>query len=192
MFAPNDSSMMEYVALTSRSRSVERTGQWSWVISALAAAVLFAWAVRSGSPALMLPVVLCAAVGYHSWIRARQQVRLIAGYLEESFEGRSGGPQWHARLAQVQSSQAANPSEEWLVTGIANLVVVAAIACSWMSSDAAKHGELFAGFVTALGVIFAFHSVTETARLAQADYFAMWRKAGTAAKEMERPRSSAA
>ena len=46
--------------------------------------------------------------------------------------------------------------------------------------------------MTALGVIFAFHSFTETARVARAVYFALWRKATAVSKEMERSRSSAA
>lgn len=188
MFTSSDSGQMEYAALASRSNSLERTGQVSFVVSSLTSAVLFAWAVRSGSPALMLPVVLAAAVGFHAWSRAHQQVRLIAGYIEEWAENRSGG--WHSKLAQLRSMPAASASDEWLVTAVSNLVVLAAIVCSWMFAEGARHGELFAGFVTALGVMFAFHSVTETSRGAQTDYAAMWRKAGP--KEMDRPRSSAA
>lgn len=189
MFTSNDSGQMEYVALTSRSRSLERTGQAAWVVSSLTASALFAWAVGAGSSALMLSVVLAAAVGFHAWSRAHQQVRLIAGYLEECAESRSGGAQWHSKLAQLQSMPAASASDEWIITAVSNLVVLAAIVCSWMFAESGKHGELLAGFVTALGVMFAFHSVTQTSRVAQTDFPAMWRKAGP--REMDR-RSSAA
>jgi len=187
MFASNDPGPMEYAALTSRSRSLERTGQMAWVLSSLVAAALFAWAMRSGSPALMLSVVLAAAVGWHAWSRANQQARLIAGYLEEWGEGRAGG--WHAKLAQLRMMPAASGSEEWTVAAVSNLVVVAAIVCSWMFAEGGKYGELFAGFVTALGVMFAFHSVSETSRVAQTDYAGLWRKAGP--KEPERQKNAA-
>lgn len=189
MFATNDSGQMEYAALTSRSRSLERTGQAAWVASSLAAAVLFAWAVRSGSPALMLPVVLAAAVGWHAWSRANQQVRLIAGYLEECAEDRASGAQWHTKLAQLRSFPAASASDEWVAAAVANLVMVAAIVCSWIFAEGGRYGELFAGFVTALGVMFAFHSVTETARAAQTDYAGIWRKAGP--RDGDRQRNAA-
>jgi MFS superfamily sulfate permease-like transporter len=192
MLGSNDPGQLEYAALMNRSRSVERTGTTTWVTGTAIAAVLMAWAIADNSPGRLLAVVFATAVGFYPMIHARQQMRLIAGYIEEFIESRAGGPQWNTRLGHLQVVPTVNPSNDWIVTVLSNLFVLAAVVFSWVFAGPVDHGEVIAGFVTACGVTFAVHSIAETARVATTNFAAVWRQVSTGPREMDRARTSAA
>jgi len=181
MFAANDSAHVEYDALMSRSRTLERTGYLSWTIATCTAAVLLAQAMGSGSPGALVAAVIAAAVGFYPLLHARQQLRMMASYIEEFVE-RGGGSQWHTRVGHLQSVPAVGAPNDWIFTAASNLVVITAITFAWMFSGPTKHGELIAGLVTACGVVFALHSVMETSRVERTDYAAAWRKVTAGAR----------
>jgi hypothetical protein len=191
MIASNDPGQMEYAALLSRSRSVERTGVLAWVFATAIAAALLGWAVEGNSPGRMLAVVFATAVGFYPMINARQQMRLMAGYIEEFVEGRATGPQWHSKVGQLQVVPTVNPSNDWIMTVLSNVIVLAAVVFSWAFAGPVAHGELIAGFVTACGSIFAAHSLSETVRVDKTDFAAVWRKVSAGPREMDRHRSAA-
>jgi hypothetical protein len=187
----DENERMEYVALMSRGRDAERTSQICWTASAVSAAILLSWAIASRSPGLMLPVVFAAAFGFYAMIHGRQQVRLIAGYIKEFFETQGAGPQWFTRLGHLEVVPGFNPSSDWLTTCLANAMVVAAIVFAWLFAAGGAHGELLAGIVTGCGIAFAFHSISETARLRQSNPAAFWRQVSVGPIEEKRQSRSA-
>ncbi len=172
----DENERMEYSALMSRGRDAERTTQICWVASGIGAAVLLSWGIAAKSSGLMLPVIFSVAYGFYAMSRGRQQVRLIAGYIKEFFESRGAGPQWFTRLGHLEVVPGFNPSSDWLATALANSVNLAAIVFAWLFAASASRGELMAGIVTGVGLAFAFHSVSETARLHQTNPAAFWRQ----------------
>jgi hypothetical protein len=176
MASLDENDRMEYVALMNRGRDAERTSQICWTASAVAAAVLLSWGIASRSPGLMIPVVFAAAFGFYSMVHGRQQVRLIAGYVKEFFEAPGAGPQWFTRLGHLEVIPGFTQSNDWLNACLANAVVVVSVVFAWLFAAGGAHGELMAGLVTGLGVAFAFHSVSETARLRQSNPAAFWRQ----------------
>ena len=183
-----DWEQMEYQTLMSRGRDAERTGQVCWTAGGIAAVILFSWALAAKSSSLMLPVVFATAFGFYAAVHGRNQVRLISGYVKEYFEGQNSGPKWFTRLGHLEVVPGFNPSGDWVMTAIANLLVVGSIVFAWMFSTAAPKGELMAGIVTGVGLVFCFHSVAETARLRQMNPAALWRQVGNGPVEERRPR----
>lgn len=189
MLTANDSGTMEYATLMERSRMMERTSTMAWTMATTAAAFLLAWAIADSSPGRMLAVVFATAVGLYPMIHARQQLRLMAGYMEEFIENRTS-VQWHSRLGYLHTMPTVNPGNDWVITLLSNLIVLAAIVFSWLFAPPVKNGSVISGFVTACGVVFMFHTITETARVMQTDFAAMWRKVGAGLRETERSRAS--
>jgi hypothetical protein len=186
MASLNECERMEYVALMSRGRDAERTSQFCWIASGVGAAVLLSWAIAARSPGLMLPAIFAAAFGFYAMLHGRQQVRLIAGYVREFYESKEQGPQWFTRLGNLEVVPGFNPSSDWLAASLANAVVVVAVVFSWLYAAGATRGDLMAGIVTGAGIAFAFHSVSETARLRQTNPAAFWRQVNGGSRE-ERP-----
>jgi hypothetical protein len=192
MSASEDCQMIEYEALMNHSAHVERTSQLCWTACGMAAAVLLSWGISGTNPALMIPVLLVIAFGFYARLRGRQQVRLIAGYVEEFHESRNGGPQWFTRLAQFQMTPTFHPAGDWLTVALANATVMAAVALSWLYSGSGERGELMAGFMTGCAVVFAFHSMSETTKLRQGRMAQMWRQASADLRDMRATRRSVA
>jgi hypothetical protein len=186
MASLNESERMEYVALMNRGRDAERTAQICWIASGVGAAVLLSWAVAARSPGLLLPVVFAAAFGFYAALHGRQQVRLIAGYIREFMESKEQGPQWFTRLGNLEVVPGFNPSSDWLLTCLANVMVVVSVVFSWFFAAGAARGDLMAGIVTGVGIAFGFHSVSETARLHMSNPGAFWRQVSGGTRE-ERP-----
>jgi hypothetical protein len=184
-----DWDQMEYQTLMSRGRDAERTAQVCWTAAGIAAAILFSWGIAAKSSSLMLPVVFATAFGFYSLVHGRNQVRLIAGYAKEYFEGNSS-PRWFTRLAHLEVVPGFNPSGDWLATALANLLVGGAIVFAWNFASLAPKGEMMAGIVTGVGLVFCFHSVSETSRLRQMNPAALWRQVGNGVEE-RRPRLAA-
>lgn len=176
---------MEYMALMRRGQDAERTALLSWTAGALTAAVTMSWAISARSPALMIPVVFAIAIGFYGILRGRQQVRAIAGYLEEFWEGRSG-PMWFTRVHRMQHQAAFRPVGDWLMVSLANAGVGLALILAWMYAPGVQRGDFMAGVVTAGAVLFASHSISETIRMGQADWPAMWRHVNTDLKDTSR------
>jgi acyl-CoA reductase-like NAD-dependent aldehyde dehydrogenase len=136
----------------------------------------------------MLPVILAVAYGFYTMVHGRQQTRLIGGYVKEFFECESG-PQWFTRLGHLEIVPGFSASTtDWLSTMLANAVVVTAVVFAWLYSSAMPRGELYAGIVTGCGMVFAFHSVTETTRLRQSDAAGLWRQIGMGPMEERQER----
>ena len=190
MFAANESGALEYATLMERARTIERTGTMTWCIATTGATCLLAWAIAADSPGRMLAVVLAAAAGLYPLVHARQQLRLMAGYMEEFVEGRGAAPQWHTRLGHLEVLPTVNPANDWVMTMLSNVISLAAVSLSWVFAGSVEHGGIFAGFVTACGAIFAVHSISETSRVAQTDFAAVWRKVGAGPREAERMRAA--
>jgi hypothetical protein len=178
---------LEYQTLMARGRDAERTALLCWTASGLTGTVLLSWGIAGKSASLMLPVIIAAAFGYYAGIHARQQVRLIAGYVKEYMES-SSGAQWFTRLSQLESVPGFTPSGDWVTTALANVLVLAAMALSWLYSGGSSRGDLMAGIATGLGLVFSFHSVTETARLRQTNSGALWRQVHPGPEERRGPR----
>jgi len=183
-----DWEQMEYQTLMSRGRDAERTGQVCWTAAGIAAVILFSWGLAAKSSSLMLPVVFATAFGFYAAVHGRNQVRLISGYVKEYFEAQNSGPKWFTRLGHLEVVPGFNPSGDWVTTAIANLLVVGSIVFAWMFSTGAPKGELMAGIVTGVGLVFCFHSVAETARLRQMNPAALWRQVGNGPVDERRPR----
>ncbi|HEX7078423.1 MAG TPA: hypothetical protein VF363_08375 [Candidatus Eisenbacteria bacterium] len=187
----NDWEQTEYDAIMARGRDAERTSLICWTASGLAAAVLLSWGIAARNASLMLPVVFAVAYGFYAAMHGRQQVRLIAGYVKEYFESRASSPQWFTRLAQLEVVPGFNPSGDWVMTALANAVALTAIVFSWLFASTSPRGDLMAGITTGLGLVFCFHSVTETGRLRQTNAAALWRQVGNGADERRGPRLAA-
>jgi hypothetical protein len=179
---------MEYQVLMTRSRDAERTAQYCWTASGLAAAILLSWGIAAKSSSLMLPVVLAVAFGFYAKIHARHEIRLIAGYVKEFFESQGQGPQWFTRLGHLEVVPGFSSSGDWVSTALANAVIVASVVFGWFFSATSMRGELMAGIVTGCGLIFCFHSISETGRVRQSNPGALWRQVGAAT--MEEPRKA--
>ena len=188
MIPREEDASAEYAALMSRARDVERTAQFSWVAAGLTATVLLSWAIGGKSPGLMLPVVLAVACGFYAALQGRQELRLIAGYMEEIVEARESRPQWFSRLHQLHGVPGSNSNSDWIATILANAVVLLAVSLAWVFVDSKSSGERLAGIVTGCGVAFAFHSLTETSRLTRTNFAAIWRQ-GTS-KDARRARAA--
>lgn len=187
-----DWEQLEYRALMSRGSDAERNAMVCWVASGLTAAVLLSWGVAAKSAGLMLPVVFAVAFGFYAMIHGRQQVRLIAGYVREFFEGGKEGPQWFTRLGHLEVVPGFNVASDWTAATLANCAVAAAVVLAWVFASGAPKGELMAGLVTGCGVAFSFHSITETARLRQTNPAAFWRQVGRVGiEERQGPRAVA-
>lgn len=179
---PSESS--EYLALMARARDAERTGQLCWTAAGLVACVALSWAVAAKSPGLMLPVVFAVAFGFYTMVHSRRQTRMIAGYVEEFFENSGGG--WFSRLRRLQRMPGALPSSEWVMACLSNALVACAVVFAWVYATPAARGELLAGVVTGLGVVFGFHSLSETASLQRTDDSALWRQSDSGPREVRR------
>ena len=184
----SDWDQMEYQTLMSRGRDAERTSQVCWTAAGIAAAVLFSWGIAAKSSSLMLPVVLATAFGFYAAVHGRNQVRLIAGYVKEYYEGQSSGPRWFTRLGYLEVVPGFNPSGDWVTTVLANVLVVGSIVFAWNFASLAPKGEMMAGIVTGIGLVFCFHSVAETSRLRGVNPSALWRQVGNGPVEERRPR----
>jgi hypothetical protein len=155
----------EYAALMSEARDLGRTAQLCWTGAAVAAAVLLSGGIGARNPGLMLPVEFCAAFGFYATVHARRQCRLIEGYVQEYHEKERDGAQWYTRLAHLKSLPGFHDRPEWLPLALANLTTFVAVVFGWVFADAAAHGELMAGLVTAGGVAFSVHSIVENMHL---------------------------
>ncbi len=192
MAAYNEWDQLEYRALMGRGSDAERTAMICWVASGLTAAVLLSWGVAARSATLMLPVVFAIAFGFYAMIHSRQQVRLIAGYVRQFFESSEPGPQWFTRLSHLEVVPGFNVASDWTATTLANSAVAAAVILAWIFASGVPKGELMAGLTTGCGVAFSFHSISETARLRQANPAAFWRQIGrNNAEERPGPRAVA-
>lgn len=172
----------EYASLTSWARDAEKTGQQCWVGAMIAALTILAWGAVSQSSALMLPVVLAVAAGFYAKIRGRQQVCSIAAYVEECTEGRGSEPSWLARLARFRDVQGFSPAGDWIAACLANGVALLAIIFAWLFAEVAWRGELMSGVVTACGIVFAFHSISETSRLSRPDVTSSWQRSSAGSR----------
>jgi hypothetical protein len=178
-----DNERMEYQALMGRGRDAEWTSQLCWVVSGIAATALLAWGIAARSSTLMLPVVFAVAYGFYAMLRARQQVRLIAGYIEEFFEAQGTGARWFTWLGHLRLVPGLTPSSDWFATCLANFLVLLAVVFAWMfvppptrNSVPSNLTGLMPGLVTGCAVAFMFHSISETARLHRANFAAFWRQ----------------
>jgi hypothetical protein len=179
---------VEYQALMARGRDAERTALVCWTAAGLAGAVLLSWGIAAKSASLMLPVIFAAAFGFYAAIHGRQQVRLVAGYVKEFIESNGQGPQWFTRLSNLETVPGFNPPGDWAVAVLGNLMVVTAMVFAWLSAAGSPRGDLMAGIATGLGLVFGFHSITETARLRQTNAGALWRQIASQAEERRGPR----
>jgi hypothetical protein len=185
MNALEDQDRMEYTALMARGRDAERSALLCWTAGALSAAVMLSWAIAAKSPGLMIPVMFAIAVGFYGMLRGRQQVRWISSYIEEFYEGQKG-LQWFTRVHRLQSQPAYRATGDWLAVCLANAGVILALMFAWMYSAASARGDLMAGIATGCGVLFAFHSISETLRMVQTDCAAMWQQVSGDLKEAPR------
>lgn len=186
--AASDWDHLEYEALMARGRDAERTALVCWTASGLAGAVLLSWGIAAKSASLMLPVIFAAAFGFYAAIHGRQQVRLIAGYVKEFMEGSSSNGQWFTRLSQLEVVPGFNPSGDWATAVLGNLLVLTAIVFSWIYASGTARGDLMAGIATGLGLVFCFHSITETTRMRQTNAGALWRQIASNNEERRGPR----
>jgi len=175
----------EYLALMKRGQEAERAAQLAWTAGALTAAVTLSWAIGARSPGLMIPVVFAIATGFYGMLRGRQQARAVASYVVEFHEGAKSS-QWFSRLGRLQGQPAYRVSGEWVTLCLANAGVVLALILAWMYAGAATRGDLMPGITTGCGVLFGFHSISETIRLEQTDWSAMWRSVSGDLKEAPR------
>ena len=166
---------MEYEALMKRGSDAERASLLSWTAGALTAAVTLSWAISARNPGLMIPVIFAIAIGFYGMLRGRQQVRWIAGYIEEFYEG-DRGPQWFTRLHRLQGQPGFRTVGDWLTLALANAGVVLALLLAWRFADSTPRGDLLAGIATGCGVLFGFHSIAQTLRMEQTDYTGLWSK----------------
>ncbi len=183
----SDWDQVEYQALMARGRDAERVGNFCWTAAGLTGAILLSTAIAAKNATLMLPVIFASAFGFYAGIRARHQVRLIAGYVKQFVETNGTG-QWFTRLEQVEDIPGFNPPGDWAATAISNTLVVTAMAFSWMYASNSPRGDLMAGIATALGLIFAFHSIVETARLRQTNASHLWHQAASSMEDRRGPR----
>jgi hypothetical protein len=185
MVGQDNHETMEYTTLMRRAQDAERMAHLSWVAGGLTAAVTMSWAIAARNSGLMIPVVFAIAIGFYGMLRGRQQVRAIAGYVEEFSEGGSG-PRWFTRVHRLQRQPGFPTVGDWLTACLANAGVVLALVFAWVYAAGAPRGDLMAGIVTGGGVLFGFHSISETMRLVQTDWTTMWRQVNADMKDASR------
>jgi len=184
-----ENEKLEYTSLMSRGRDAESTSQICWMVCGVVSTVLLAWGISARSSALMLPVVISTAYGYYAMLRGRRQVRLIAGYIEEFFEGNGDGAHWFTGLGNLRQVPGVQPTGDWFATALSNLPVVLAVVLSWIfGGDPRRGGDMIPGLVTGLAVAFIFHSITETSRLHRANFATYWRQSTSSATPAPRNR----
>jgi hypothetical protein len=188
MAGVSDWDQLEYQALMARGRDAERTAQICWTAAGLAGAVLLSWGVAAKSASLMLPVIFAAAFGFYAAIHGRQQVRLVAGYVKEFIESNGQSPQWFTRLTSLEVLPGVGPQGDWPLAILSNLLAVTGMVFAWLYSAGSPRGDLMAGFATGLGLVFGFHSITETARIRQTSTAALWRQVAANSEERRGPR----
>jgi hypothetical protein len=182
-----ENERLEYEALMARGRDAEWTSQISWVVCGVAATALLAWGIATRNSTLMLPVVFATAYGFYAMLRGRQQVRLIAGYVEEFFESHETGARWFTWLGHLRLVPGLNPSSDWFMSCLSVSLVVLAVVFSWMfAGDTRKGTGLMPGLVTGVSVAFVFHVISETSRLHRANFAAFWRQVNSGSAEAER------
>ena len=183
-----ENERLEYEALMARGRDAERSSHISWVLCGVASTALLAWGIADHSSTLMLPVMLATAYGYYSMLRGRQQVRLIAGYVEEFFESHETGARWFTWLGHLRLVPGLSPSSDWFMTCLSIGLVALATVFAWMfTSSARPNSGLVSGLMTGLAVAFVFHAVSETARLHRTNFAALWRQVNTGHQDAGRP-----
>lgn len=175
----------EYQALMKRGQEAERGANLAWTAGALTAAIMLSWGIAAKSPGLMIPVVFAIATGFYGQLRGRQQARAVASYVEEFHEG-SKSSQWFSRLGRLQGQATYRASGDWVTLCLANAGMVLALMMSWMYAGPVVRGDLMAGITTGCGLLFAYHSISETIRLEQTDWSAMWRSVSGDLKEVSR------
>jgi len=181
----SEQERLEYTLLMRRGQDAERTAVACWSAGALVAAALMSWSIVAKHSGLMIPVVFSIAIGFHGMLRGRQQVRWIANYVEEFFEG-PNGPQWFSRVHRLQKLQGYHPAGDWVTVSLANGGVLLAVVLAWIYSPGTVRGELLASVVTACGALLGFYSISETLRMGQMDGAAMWRQVGGELREAAR------
>jgi hypothetical protein len=180
-----ENERVEYASLMKQGYDAERTALVCWTAGALAAAVTLSWAMAARSSGLMIPVVFAIAVGFYGMLRARQHARWVASYVAEFHEAAEGS-QWYTRLQRLQGPAAYRPADDWLTVCLANAGVLLSVILAWVYASGVPRGELMAGIATGCGVVFGFHSISETIRIAQTDSAAMWRQVSGQLREAER------
>ena len=180
----------EYMALMRRGQDAERGAQLCWIAGGLSAAMMMSWAIGAKNPGLMIPAVFAIAVGFYGSLRGRQQVRWIGSYIEEFHEGQKGA-QWFTRLRRVQNQPGYRTVGDWVTVSLANAGVILTLMLAWMYAGPAPRGDLLAGIATGCGVLFGYHSISETVRMGQTDWTAMWRKVSGELKEAPRAQRAA-
>jgi hypothetical protein len=184
MLGTDDLRGLEYTALMGQARDLDRTAQWGWLGAVIAAAALTSGGIGARSAGLMLPVVLCAAFGYYTFLRARRKSRLIEGYVQEFFEKNRDGAHWHTRLAHLVTLPGVLDSADWMPLTLSNLVTLVAVVMSWTFAETSPRGEFMAGFTTMTGVAFAVHSIMESMRTEQTVASAGWSQVSGALREV--------
>ena len=164
MLGTDDLRQQEYSALMHRARDLDRTAQWGWLAALIASAALFSTAIATRNAGLTLPVVLCSAFGYYTYLRTRRKCRLIEGYVQEFYEKGREGVQWHTRLSQLVSLPTTQDSSDWMPLALSNLMTLVAVVFSWTFAEGSSRGEFMAGFTTMAGVAFSVHSIVESIR----------------------------
>jgi hypothetical protein len=193
MMGTEDLRGHEYVALMDRARDLERTAQWTWTGAAIASALLLSSAIGARSAGQMLPVVVCAALGYYANLRARRRARLVESYVEEFHETDRSGAQWHTRLTQLGALPGAPDTTDWGPLALSNLLALTAIVLAWVFAEASSRGELMGGFTTIAGIVFSVHSILGSMRNAQRANAESWGQLGSSLREVTTPeRRSAA
>jgi len=187
MAAMTENERMEYSVLMSRGRDAERTCHFCWIASGIAATMLLSWAIAARNAGLMLPVIFAVAYGFYTMVHGRSQTRLIGGYVKEFFEGNdssNSGPLWFTRLGRLEMVPGFSASNaDWLMTAMANVVIVTSVIFAWVFASAMPKGELYAGIATGCAMAFLVHSISETTRMRQSDAAAFWRQVGMGAVE---------
>jgi ABC-type transport system involved in cytochrome c biogenesis permease subunit len=112
----------------------------------------------------------------------------VAGYVKEFIESNGQSPQWFTRLTNLEVLPGVSPPGDWVLAILCNLLVVTAMVFAWFYSGASPRGDLMAGFATGLGLVFGFHSITETARIRQTSTAALWRQVAANSEERRGPR----
>ena len=191
MTGTEDLRGQEYAALMDRARDLQRTAQWAWLGAGVASAVLLSIAIGTRSAGQMLAIVVCAAFGYYTNLRARRQAQLVEGYVREFHKTDRTGAQWNTRLAQLDALPGAPDRTDWAPLALSNLISLTAIVLAWVFADASSRGELMGGFTTAAGVAFSVHSILESMRNAQIATAATWEKVGAPLGEGTRERRAA-
>lgn len=186
----DDQQREEYSSLMRRAQDAERIAQLCWVGAGLTAAVTLSWAIGGRNPGLMIPVVFAIAIGYYGMLRARQQVRWITSYIEEFCEDRKGA-QWFTRLRRLQSQPGYRTVGDWVTVALSNAGVVLTLVLAWVYAGPAPRGDLMAGIATVCGVLFGYHSISETVRMSQTDWRASWRSVSGELKEAPREQRAA-